>query len=127
MDDQDFVPDPTAYNPTISELIKESYDTAKSHGFWDGDDKPNIAEKIALMHSELSEALEDVRSGQLVSEIYYTVEYRNGKPEGVPVELADLLIRVFDFCGYYDVPLVEALRVKMEYNKDRPRKHGKEF
>ncbi len=46
------------------------------------------------------------------------------KPEGIPIELANLLIRIFDTCGTYGINLSEALRMKMAYNKTRPYRHG---
>ena len=49
------------------------------------------------------------------------------KPCGIPFELADYAIRIFDACGRYGIDLEQAIRVKMEYNKNRPYKHGKKF
>ena len=48
----------------------------------------------------------------------------DSKPEGVTSELADVLIRIFDFCGKYQLPLGKILIEKMEYNKKRPYRHG---
>lgn len=48
----------------------------------------------------------------------------NIKPTGVPSELADIIIRVLDISGAWGVDIAEALRVKMEFNKTRKRKHG---
>ena len=46
-------------------------------------------------------------------------------PEGVAVELADLVIRVADLCGFYGIDLEAVIRMKMEYNSTRPKMHGK--
>lgn len=46
------------------------------------------------------------------------------KPEGIPSELADIVIRVSDICGRYGIDLEAAIKEKMEYNKNRPYKHG---
>ena len=46
------------------------------------------------------------------------------KPEGIPVELADCVIRIMDYCGKVGIDLEEAIRIKHEYNKTRPYKHG---
>lgn len=111
----------------ISELIEESHQTAISKGWWgeDGKEDRNFPEQLALMHSELSEVLEEYRNYGL-TKLIYEVEDRQGnfKSEGVAVEFADLLIRVFDTCGRYNIPLEDALRLKMAYNKTRPHKHG---
>jgi NTP pyrophosphatase (non-canonical NTP hydrolase) len=103
----------------LNELIKESHETAIEKGWWDTE--RNFPEQLALMHSEISEVLEDFRKNISLTEIYF----EDKKPCGVPVEFADLLIRVFDTCGRYEIDLEHALKIKMEYNKTRPYKHGK--
>jgi NTP pyrophosphatase (non-canonical NTP hydrolase) len=103
---------------TISELMEQAHETAVSKGWWD--EERNFAEQVALQHSELSEALEDWRDGRDLTEVYYQGE----KPCGIPVEYADLLIRVFDTCQRYGIDLEAALQVKMAYNKTRPCRHG---
>lgn len=122
---------------TISELIEQAHATARSKGFWDGAPAEALdsegeglayaSMKIALMHSELSEALEELRSGRGVNESYHSSA--NGKPklEGVPAELADVVIRIADFCGYYEIDLESAVREKMAGNAMRGHKHGKRF
>lgn len=48
-----------------------------------------------------------------------------GKPDGVPSELADIIIRVLDACAAWGVDIDEAVRRKMEYNAGREHMHGR--
>jgi hypothetical protein len=128
----------------INELVKIAHKTAIEHGWWEED--RNFGEQIALMHSELSEALEEYRNHRGMTEIYHECRKKgsiccyceNGlckctdisdpceyaKPCGIPTELADSIIRIADTCGRYGIDLEEVLKIKMEYNKTRPYKHG---
>jgi hypothetical protein len=109
----------------LTVLIDESYYTAKDKGWWEDPDR-NVMEQLCLFHCEISEAAEEYRSGGLdaLTQIEMNVDGKEGKPGGFPVELADLLIRVFDTCGRYGIPLGEALRLKLIFNRTRPHRHG---
>lgn len=107
----------------INELSKEAHENAVAHGFWE-EERP-FAELIALMHSELSEALEEYRDGHGMQEVYWPLPF--DKPEGIPIELADVIIRICDTCGKYRIDLEKAIQLKMKYNKTRPYKHGKKI
>lgn len=109
------------YEPqTLNEWCDESHGVSKSKGWYDGGDADNFPTKLALIHSEVSEVLEEYRNGKGMTEVYY----KDGKPEGIPIEIADILIRVFDVCGYNKIDIEEAVRVKTAYNKTRPHRHG---
>ena len=103
----------------INSLIEKAYHTAVSKGWHES--TRAIPELLCLMHSEISEALEEYRNGKQPTEIYYT---EDGKPEGIPIELADAVIRIADFCGLHDINLEEALKIKLTYNESRSYRHG---
>lgn len=114
-----------------------------------------IAEKLALIHEEISEALGEIRSGRDPLEIYFSKTHKDKtdgkveaeytsyhseqaydsegkplyKPEGFLVELADASIRINDLVYLVDGEdkYVEADRTKREYNTTRPYKHGRKF
>lgn len=96
-------------------LSKNINQIANKHGFWDG---YSFGDKIALTHTELSEAFEAHRHG-------------NPKDEHIPhhkaivVELADAIIRILDMAEEYEYPIAEAMLDKIEFNETRPYKHGK--
>ncbi len=101
---------------TITYLCRECHRISRDRGWYDEGER-NFGELIALVHSELSEALE---------------AYRDGDPpdkhlphlSSVQVELADTLIRVFDLAEYLDIDLEMAVIDKMEFNKTREYRHG---
>lgn len=104
----------------LCELAKQIYEANKAKGFWsDNVSDRNRGELIALVHSELSEALEADRK-QLKDD--HLPEY-----DGFDVELVDALIRLFDMFGAYNIPLDEILQKKLQYNAARPYKHGKTY
>jgi NTP pyrophosphatase (non-canonical NTP hydrolase) len=105
---------------TIPQLIQEAHTTALDKGWWN--EPRTVGEGLALVHSEVSEALEDYREGHVVQSIRR--EGGDRKPVGFAIELADVLIRIADMCGRYGIDLNEALEIKLEYNKTRPHRHG---
>ena len=100
----------------LNELAKEINEISQAHGWWDKE--RTFGDFIALSHSELSEALEAFRNHEA------TVYVKDGKPEGIAVELIDCVIRIFDWCAQVGIDIDEAMKIKMEYNKTRPYRHG---
>lgn len=104
----------------VRTMQKRAHEMAVSKG-WYAKGKRPVMEIMALLHSEISEAVEEHRAGRKPSEIYREV---GGKPAGIPIELADVVIRIMDFCGAEGIDLQAAIEKKMAFNATRPRRHG---
>lgn len=136
-----------ATNETLNDLRDQCFANSKEKGFHDGPGK-TIGDDIALMHSELSEALEDHRKGEAPDVMWYEYKAHSphlagtrftssslevdgkevlGKPCGIPSEMADVIIRIFDFCGKHGIDIDRAVREKMAFNRTRPHMHGKKL
>lgn len=119
-----------AVDRVIHQLCEQAHATAVSKSWYD---KPvDMPTHIALVHSELSEALEEYRALQTLNVGGIRFERKtmpNGQlgspePKGVDIEFADAAIRIFDLCRYHGIDLAHAIRVKMAFNATRPPRHG---
>lgn len=128
----------------INELAKEVHENAVAHGWWEK--PPTLPEALCLIHAELSEALEEYREGNpliygtcaLAAEDckYSGVCDRVGrpgegegvdgpcKPEGIAVELADVILRTLDLMAALGVDVDAVVMAKHKYNLGREYKHG---
>lgn len=93
---------------------------------------------LALVISEVVEAIEELRNGHAVTETYYSgsnvspfdpssptnPDGSMRKPEGVPTELADALIRLLDFFDARGIDPDLAVEGKLLYNETRGYRHG---
>lgn len=104
---------------SLNELRDECHAIAKEKGWYDNGPR-NFGEALMLIVTEAAEAMEQHREG------WDDLWFAEGsmKPEGVPIELADILIRTFDLAGSLGIDLDTAVRLKIEYNKTRPHRHG---
>lgn len=82
--------------------------------------------KLALIHSEVSEACEELRDAPTREALWEPATNENGKPVGYLSELADIVIRVFDLVGEQQVNFDAILTQKMHYNASRPALHGRQ-
>ncbi|MEM6397496.1 MAG: hypothetical protein AAF741_14195 [Bacteroidota bacterium] len=101
----------------------------------------NIGEMIALMHSELSEALEADRKNRYAkadnetwdmldespSEADFMDLFRETVKDTFEDELADAFIRILDMAGYLKIDLERHVEYKMRYNQGRQKYHGKRY
>lgn len=123
---------------TLNELCEAAYQNSKAKGFHG----PYIAIEETYANHNLGTTerdmlinhLDQACMARIMGEVGEAVEaMRHGNPESekipghshVAEELADTLIRIFDFCGLRDIDLGAAVIEKMRYNESRPHLHGK--
>jgi len=134
---------------SINSLVQACHRIAKDHGFWNDEDKLKdminhmfdsglYDESILLDRLKIIRKLFNTQCITLeMSELAERLECLRKNPEkldehcpeflNLEIEVADLIIRAFDFSGRRNLRLGEAIIVKMEYNASRPYLHNKKF
>lgn len=117
----------------INELANQIHENAKLKGFYDKE--VNIGERLALIHSEVSEALEADRKGKYTNpDVFNSLEnydlifkqfFEDTIKDTFEDEMADIVIRVLDLCAYKNINIEAHIKAKIIYNISRPHKHGK--
>jgi NTP pyrophosphatase (non-canonical NTP hydrolase) len=105
-------------------MSEEINQNARNHGFWEDEENVNkdasTGLRLALVHSEISEALEAVRKGNPPDD-------KVSEFSSVEAELADAVIRIMDYSKHNKLRLGQAILAKHKFNVGRPYRHGKKF
>lgn len=120
----------------LNELASAIHKSNVERGFYEHD--RNHGEIIALIHSELSEALEADRKGiradsgdlddlMSCSDRVFKPKFEATIKDTLEDELADAVIRILDMCAYLGIDIDAHIALKMRYNSMRPYKHGKKY
>jgi hypothetical protein len=100
---------PNMKYPDLNPIAQKAHESAKSKGFYE--ETPNVGQLFMLIISELSEALEADRKGRTYNHSLHGYpltltsvsdwDFKELVKDTVEDEIADAVIRILDFCGYY--------------------------
>ena len=105
----------------LNNLAKEIHQNAKDKGFWDS--PRNTGELFMLIISEASEALEAHRkvrkadlkqfalpnNGNVTDEQWFKISFENCIKDTTADEIADVVIRILDYCASQEIEIKPAL------------------
>jgi NTP pyrophosphatase (non-canonical NTP hydrolase) len=121
---------------TIEDMTQVVRNFVIDRGWYKESRTRSVGDSMMLIVTETSEVLEAWRDYHDKENHYQEVAYRKGdhgedvempkpwKPEGVPSELADILVRLLDTADAWGIDLFAAFQEKMAYNMTRPYQHG---
>lgn len=129
----------------INQLAKEIHENNKKKGFYEGE--KNIGEMLALIHSEVSEALECDREERYCNmhipfddagnttfndlqheeDIMFEEFFKMDVKDTFEDEIADIMIRCMDLAAFKGIDLEAHIKAKIRYNSLREYKHGKKY
>jgi NTP pyrophosphatase (non-canonical NTP hydrolase) len=125
-------------NPIASELTsisKKVHSNNVEKGFYE--ETPSVDRSLMLIVGECSEAHEAYRKGRRAeSEFVESTKediqidknnFETYVKDSLEDEVADVIIRCLDFCGFHDIDIGHHINMKLAYNRERPHKHGKRF
>jgi NTP pyrophosphatase (non-canonical NTP hydrolase) len=101
---------------SMAQAIRKGWAKKTKNGYKDRD----FLNLLMLVVTELAEAVEEYRNGHPTNLIYF----KDGKPEGIPIEIADVFIRLGNICIEKNIPIDFAIKMKLAYNESRPYRHG---
>lgn len=134
----------------MKELQQKIHTWAIQKGHWDDietileqvttDDRDTvkgmvIAQKLALIHSEVTEILGGHRKDKWAKKKEYEndenwvpkISYEEYIKDSVEAEIAGTIIRLLDLAEYLGVDTQWYIDKEMEYNETRPYKHNKKY
>jgi NTP pyrophosphatase (non-canonical NTP hydrolase) len=148
-------------NKKINQLRDEIHANAVGKGFYEDEIRTMIrcyhsdekalehaffAQRIALIHSELIEAIEADRKNKYANieefetrledcegysqkelDMMYKFDFIELVGNSVEDELADVIIRTLDLCGHLNIDIEKHVELKMKYNQLREYKHNKNY
>lgn len=117
----------------FNEKATEIHNDNVQKGFWENKETKNVGELLMLVVSELAEALEAHRKGRFSDWNKYNMGIAHGDifetyiKDTFEDEIADAVIRLLDLSGGLGIDLDLQIDKKLQYNRNRPHKHGKAY
>lgn len=114
----------------LNEMGRQFNELAREKGWYEPGKEKTFLEDMMLVVSEISEAVEDYRAGLPLNETQYKFKTPadevdgTPKPNGIPSELADAVIRILEVAYNHGIDMDKAVREKHEFNKTREYRHG---